>query len=255
MKYKIVLIGLIFIFTINLYGIVAGEELTFSLRYEFIHAGIAKLSFNKSTYQNDRTKEIRSVYVIKSKAKTNNVFDLIHKVRDELVSTWDAQELISLKFSKKLNEGFYKQNRTIWYYPDIDSLKYQSYSFKQKRYNDSIFMPIEKETQDILSAFYFTRLQDLSVGDELFINIAVDKKTYIAKVIVHKKEKKKTIFGKKECLVIEPILAGDAIFKQTGKIKIWVTNDEQKIPVLLKSKFIIGSFRAVLVRAENVEEK
>lgn len=55
--------------------------------------------------------------------------------------------------------------------------------------------------------------------------------------------------------MIEPILKGEAIFKQTGKILIWVTNDEEKIPVKLQSKIIFGSFYAILTDAKNVALK
>lgn len=244
----------LFSLTSLLFAITPGEKLRFSLQYEFIVAGRATLQVSETTYKSDLTGSEYEVYQIKSTAKTNDFFDVIHKVRDELISTWDKNRQISLKFDKSLREGFYKQRRIHWFYPEMDSTKYQSYSFKQKKFNEPRMFPIEKQTQDILSSFYYTREQDLNKNKELFINITTDKNNYIAKVIVHKKVKIKTIFGKKtECLVIEPILAGDAIFKQTGKILIWVTNDEKKIPVLLKSKFIIGSFKAVLREIEYVE--
>ncbi|HQO18189.1 MAG TPA: DUF3108 domain-containing protein, partial [Candidatus Cloacimonas sp.] len=58
-----------------------------------------------------------------------------------------------------------------------------------------------------------------------------------------------------ECLVIEPKLKGEAIFKQSGRILIWVTNDEYKIPVRLESKITIGSFVAILKSAQQVPYK
>jgi len=75
------------------------------------------------------------------------------------------------------------------------------------------------------------------------------------KVLVHRKEVVSTIFGEVECLVIEPKLAGEAIFKQTGNIYIWLTNDEYKIPVKLESKISFGSFTASLVSAQHVPLK
>ena len=49
-------------------------------------------------------------------------------------------------------------------------------------------------------------------------------------IIVHRREKIKTIFGDINCLVIEPKLVSGAVFKQTGRITIWITDDEYKIP-------------------------
>jgi hypothetical protein len=47
-------------------------------------------------------------------------------------------------------------------------------------------------------------------------------------------------------------LEGEAIFKQTGNIYIWLTNDEYKIPMLLESKIIFGHFRAILRDGEKI---
>jgi hypothetical protein len=74
-------------------------------------------------------------------------------------------------------------------------------------------------------------------------------------VEVHRVENVKSIFGTVECLVIEPKLQGEAVFKQTGRILIWVTNDAYKIPVKLESKVSFGSFVATLVQARNVPLK
>jgi hypothetical protein len=68
--------------------------------------------------------------------------------------------------------------------------------------------------------------------------------------VVHGTEEMDTIFGKKRCIKIQPLLVGESLFKQTGAIYIWLTDDAQKIPVLLESKIIFGHFRAILTNAE-----
>ena len=110
-------------------------------------------------------------------------------------------------------------------------------------------------TQDILSAFYWFRKQDIKIGGDYRINVTTDGRNYPAKVIVHRKEKIKSIFGKVECFVVEPVLEGEALFKQTGKILIWLTTDEKKIPVKMSSKIIFGSFKANLKKIEYGSNK
>ncbi len=116
-------------------------------------------------------------------------------------------------------------------------------------------MEIPDNTQDILSALYYLRLQEFTVGDTLTINVTSDGRNYPADVIIHKKEIMETIFGDKNCFVVEPVLKGDAIFKQTGKILVWLTADEHKIPVKMSSKIVFGSFKALLKNAENIPYK
>jgi len=51
------------------------------------------------------------------------------------------------------------------------------------------------------------------------------------------------------------LLRSDAVFKQSGRILIWVTDDEYKIPVKMESKITIGSFVAYLTSASQVPLK
>jgi hypothetical protein len=74
-------------------------------------------------------------------------------------------------------------------------------------------------------------------------------------IIVHRREKVKTIFGDINCLVIEPKLISGAVFKQTGRIIIWITDDAYKIPVKMESAVSFGSFVAELKEAYNVPYK
>ncbi len=184
-------------------------------------------------------------YRIESKARTNKTFDKIYKVRDNIESIWHKKDLVALRFTKKLREGRYRQHRIHFYYPDLNWTMYTKFGRKTKKAKQKK-IDIVPNTQDILSAFYLFRTYDLVVGDEHIINVTADGRNYPARIIVHKKETIDTALGSKECFVVEPILEGDAVFKQTGKIKIWLTADEEKIPVLVSSKIIFGSFRAIL---------
>jgi hypothetical protein len=46
--------------------------------------------------------------------------------------------------------------------------------------------------------------------------------------------------------VVEPLLQTVGVFKHQGKLKVWLTNDRLKIPVLMKSKIMVGSIEAEL---------
>ncbi|MDP8269209.1 MAG: DUF3108 domain-containing protein [Candidatus Tenebribacter davisii] len=226
-----------------------GEKLTFRIEYGIIRAGEATIQINSHTY-----KDSTECYKIESLAKTNFFFDNIYRVRDKIESIWDKNDLVSHRFTKKLQEGSYRQYRIHFYYPEQNFTIYTKFGRKTKNFKE-VKMDIPENTQDILSALYYLRLQDFTIGDTLTINVTADGRNYPADVVVHRKEKIKTIFGKKTCFVVEPILKGDAIFKQTGKIYIWLTADEHKIPVKMSSKIIFGNFKAILKDAENIPYK
>mgnify|MGYP001953722061 CR=1 FL=1 len=45
---------------------------------------------------------------------------------------------------------------------------------------------------------------------------------------------------------VEPVVLGEALFNQKGHLRVWVTDDEVKMPVLMKSKVLVGAIAAVL---------
>lgn len=246
-KYWFLIFLLFFAFNLNAFQ--PDEKLTFKIKYGAITAGEATLQLSEITY-----KDSIECYKIESLAKTNSFFDNIFKVRDKIESIWDKNKFVTYRFTKKLREGNYRQYRIHFYYPEQNMTIYTKFGRKTKNFKEKR-IDIPDKTQDILSALYTLRLKELAVGDTHIIDVTADGRNYPARVLIHRIETIKTIFGKKKCFVAEPVLKGDAIFKQTGKILIWLTADEYKIPVRMSSKIIFGSFKAILKDAENVPYK
>lgn len=225
-----------------------GEKLTFNVKYGIVNAAEATLEARTSVYQGV------PVWYLSTNAKTHSFFDKIFKVRDRVESWWDKSSLLPYKFAKNLQEGRYRQHRVHIYDHARAKTTYQRWSYKDNVFNNQE-MDMPRDSQDILSAFYYVRNQELKVGESVFVNITADGRNMPTEVVVHRTDRVASIFGDVECLVIEPKLAGEAIFKQTGNIYIWVTNDEYKIPVKLESKISFGSFTASLVSAQKVPLK
>jgi hypothetical protein len=246
LKNKVFLAIIFSVFIGNIFAFNFDEQLKFKIKYGIISAGYATLSVQDSVvYRNKKCVKFLST------TRTNSTFDHIFKVRDFTESTWDPQKQISYKFLKKLNEGKYHQYRIHLYYPNINASYYLRYSFKKSKFKQTR-MDIPVNTQDVLSAFYSVREKKLIPGKKIVVNVTVDGVNYPATILVHKIVKLKTMYGKIECVPIEPLLQSEAVFKQNGKILIYLTNDDYKLPVLLESKVIFGSFKAVLVEAKNV---
>lgn len=245
MRYWLVI--LVTIYCIPLLAIFQnGERLTFTVSYGVIKAAEATLSVEEVQFENKIP-----AYRFSSTAKTFPFFDPVFKVRDTVESIWDIQKKSSLRYTKNLREGTYKQYRIHQYKPDLNRTVYKRWRFKQEEFV-SKEMTIPPNTQDILSAFYITRMQNLQIGRDFVINVTTDGKNYPAKVEVLRQETIDSIFGRKDCLVIRPAMRGEAIFKQTGEILIWITNDEQKVPLRMESKITFGKFTATLTDARNV---
>ena len=209
-----------------------GEYLEFDIAYKFITAGTATMSIPDTQWV-----ENRPCYHIVTTAESNAFFSSFYKVRDRVESFIDMQGLFPWKFEKHIHEGRYKANRSVRY----DQMNRRVYGHKDT-------LDVSPYIQGVLSSFYFVRTLPLEVGKSIDIENYGDGKVYPLRILVHRKEKVKVPAGKFKCIVIEPVLKTEGIFNQTGKLTIWLTDDERKIPVLMKSKIMVGSIDCRLTK-------
>lgn len=106
---------------------------------------------------------------------------------------------------------------------------------------------ISQKTYDMLSSFFYFRSVPLEVGTSYFIDIFDCKKLWNTEVQVLRREEIETPLGRFKTVIIKPLLKSEGIFARTGDMHIWLTDDERRIPVLMKSKVRIGSITATLV--------
>ena len=220
-------------------GFGAGEKLVFSVQYGLITAGEATLEV-----RNIATIGGRPCYRIVSDARTNDFFSKFYQVRDRYESCMDTTELYTLRYEKHVREGKFKRDETV----DFDQTTHRA------KYKDKS-VPIPPRTQDVLSALYYVRTLPLEVGQSISIANHTDRKNYPLLVKVHGREHIKVDAGEFDCLVVEPILRGPGVFTQKGRLTVWLTDDERRMPVLMKSKVVIGHVAAVLKSYKVADKK
>ena len=214
-----------------------GEKLTFIIRYGIIKAGSSTMAIPDIVNHNGY-----ECFKIITKARSSNFFSAFFKVRDEVVSYMDKDGLYTWGFEKHLREGNYRSDR----YVDYD----QVHGWAVTNKKDSLRIP--PCVQDILTTFYYIRTRKLEVGKSYFVDNHADNKLYPLEVKVHKKERIKVKAGTFDCIVVEPILRASGIFKSKGRLLVWLTDDERKIPVQMKSKILIGYITAELKKIQGV---
>ncbi len=207
-----------------------GEKFSFDINYGFINAGSATLEVAKLIeYQG------RPCFQIVSKAQSNSFFSSFYRVEDRVESIIDAEGLFTWRFEKNLREGNYRADR--------------QYAFDQEKrvvFYEKDTLPMEPFVQDALSALYFVRTQPLEIGKSLYLDNFVDGKKYKMEVRVLKKERIKVAAGSFDCVVVEPLTQSVGVFKNEGTLTVWLTDDRLRMPVLMKSKILVGSISAEL---------
>jgi hypothetical protein len=226
----------------NRYPFSPGEKLTFQVRWAFIPAGEAVLEVYPIETLNGR-----KVYHFVLTARTYPVIDLIYKVRDRIDAYTDEKLSRSILY-KETKEGKRKKRVVVNF--NWKKGEAQRSNFGEKRAPISV----KPGTFDPLSVYYALRLHDLKEDMELEKPFTDGKKWTLGKAKVVKRERISVLSGTYDTYLVEPNLEHiGGVFKKSkgAKLKIWVTADDRRIPVKIKSKVAVGSFVGELISVEN----
>lgn len=212
-----------------------GEVLTFDVKYGFVTAGIAEFSIPRITKLAGR-----ETYNVVFKVNSVPAFDLFYKVRDRYETYIDVEGIFPWRFEQHIREGGYSRDFSAFF----DHRKGKAKT-SEGQYD------IPKYVNDIVSAFYFARTFDyskLKKGDKIHLQNFYKDKVYPLDVVFHGRERITVEAGTFNCIILEPLAKEGGLFKSEGTMILWVTDDDIKMPVKVKTKVIIGSIDAELTK-------
>lgn len=223
-----------------------GEVLEYRIRYGLIEAGKAKLEVKSLT-----TKSNRQAYHVVGTGRSVGMTEWFFKTRDRYESYIDAEAMVPWEFIRDVNEGGYKIQRHLifdQYAQTVRDLKApQKGSFEFDAY-----------AQDMISAFYFARSWDassLKKGDEISFTMFLDHEQFPFKLIILGRKDVETEWGKIPCIALRPKLQEGRVFKEEEGMTIYVSDDANKIPVLIESSLFIGSIKVELTGYKGLRHK
>ena len=219
-----------------------GEKLTFDLNYGFVTAGIAVMEI-------PRIKRIsgREAYHIVFEVNSVPSFDMFYKVRDRYETYLDIEGLFPWRFEQHIREGGYTRDFSAFF----DQRK-----GKAKTSEGEYEIPLY--VNDIVSAFYYARTfdySDMEVDDLVHLQNFYKDRVYDLDVKFLGKETIEVPAGKFDCIIVEPLVKEGGLFKHEGNIIVWLTDDELKLPVKVRTKIVIGYVEAKLSAYEGLAGK
>lgn len=221
-----------------------GEKLSYRLSWGFITAGFAEMM---TLPQKDGSLEFVSI------ARNNGAFRSIYPVADTIRTLSKGDKFLPETFKKILNEGSYHSTSKILFdrkgkMAVLSDTVFENSKRDEIRRRVDTTVSINGYEHCIISAFYRVRTMDLSGKKDTYFSAVSGKKRYSLRVIIHGKETVETDLGKFDCIKVEPVLGDDGVFKAAGRLFIWLTDDERRLPVLMTVKIPIGSIRGELVQ-------
>jgi hypothetical protein len=211
-----------------------GETLVYTIAWLKIEGGGMTLKTARET-----TSDGVPMHRITLTATSNDYVSKFYPVRD-LYETWvDARDFQPLRFEKHAREGRYESDEV----EEFDLGKKVG-SWREDR------TPLPDRIQDIISSFYFLRAQPLAVGADVRVDMFSRGKIYKLKAAVLEKEKVETEAGVFEAFKVQPQLRENetAEDRNRGKLFLWFSADERRLPVMAKTVMPIGSVTARLTK-------
>lgn len=202
-----------------------GEYLEYRVHFGKMNAGRGSLHIRHSTPVNGR-----ECLLLQSRLWTNDFFSSFYQVDDVMESWFDRDGLFPWHYERRIREGKFKAFRKAIFDP------LQSRAFEGK---DTLAVP--PYSQDVLSIIYYVRTLDLREGQTIDLDTYVDKKVYPLRLTVGNKERVKVPAGQFDCLVLIPGKRPGSTLEPKGEMWIWLSTDQRRLPVRIKSKASLGS--------------
>lgn len=212
-----------------------GEELRYDISLWGLQAGYATMEVRSSEPVNGEP-TVR----LQTEARSNAFVSIFFPVHNEVISTIHSRTLLPLHLIFHRREGSRHEDFDVTFHRGI------SEATVVKNGNAMTF-PIDAQALDPLSCLYFLRdVRELIPGGSVFLKIFHDRKTYDVEVKVEAIENVKGPWGQGETIRVLALMPFRGIFLNEGNIRIWLTNDDRRIPVRMQAKVIIGSIEARL---------
>jgi hypothetical protein len=221
----------------------AGEKLNFKVFYNlsalWVGAGEADFTTKLETLNG------KSVFHITGTGVTYQSYDWIFRVRDRYETFLDTETLLPQKFIRNVDEGGYKFTNNVTF----DQAKKKAYSGKK-------VFDVPQCVQDVLSAIYYARNIDYNKykpGSKIPFSMFLDDQVYNLYIRYVGKQKIKTKFGTFNAIKITPLLIKGTIFKGGEDMVVWVSDDNNHIPLRIDSPILVGSVKVDMMAYSNLK--
>jgi hypothetical protein len=221
---------------------VEGEVLKYLVRWWGIPIGYGQIEIHRG----DRNGQ--PVWNIAAEAKTNEFLSVIYPVHDELKSTVSINGFYVLESEKNLKEGRYRAHERVTF--DYEKGKAYWKSFLNGNTKE---IDLPGPVQDVLSAFYWMRLQTFQDGDRVSTTVNTDEKNWNFEVAIEKTQKMEMRnMGVFESFTAVPYARFKGVLVDRGKASVSFTADRNRIPLRIDLNTQYGPVLGII---ENIPDQ
>lgn len=230
----------------------SGEKFVFKLFYNWtaIWLSAGEIAF---TVQ-DEVLNGRPVHHLMALGQTYKSYEWFYKVRDRYESWVDKETMLPVRFKRDAYEGGFIMKDEY----NFDRVANKVYAkelhgkeakVKGQPMKESTF-DVTSCVQDAISAIYNMRCIDwanVAVGDKVPFDVYIDREVYHVYARYMGKKTVKTKLGKFNTLWIKPLMLDNEYFDGGEHMNVYVTDDDNKIPVRIETPLVVGWLKADLL--------
>ncbi len=210
----------------------AGESLSYDVRWLNMRAGTASMEV-----KSEKLPDGREALRFEVASQSTGFVDRIYQLGDTIQSIFDPEALQSLSYSLRAKHGKKTRRRDIAF--DYAQMK----ATMQLNDDPPETVALPGPMQDPLTALYYLRTQDFSTGKPVAFKALDSDQVSDVEIELLGRERVSTPAGEFAAIKVR---AHRGLFVSEGEVVIWLTDDERKIPVLLKGKAPLGQIEFTL---------
>ncbi len=189
----------------------------------------------------------QNFYHFNSEGKTFRKYDWVYKVRDHYETYMNMNTMRPLRFKRTVNEGgTHIREDYIFNYREKTAYTLRQMEEYEPYVKDTV--GLDDCSYDVLSMIYVARNLDysgLKKGEKIPIKIFLDNETHDSYIeFLGIKNLKIKDVGEFRCIVFSPLLIEGTIFNSGNGMTVYVTDDQNRIPLLIETPILVGSIRA-----------
>ena len=222
-----------------------GEYFKFRIHYGIVNAGYATLEVK------DAVKNNKKVHHVVGKGYTTGMTKFFFKVEDNYESYFDKVTGKPYQYVRKIDEGGYTKNQEGFFNQDNNTVTVKDYKKKTTK-----TFSVTENVQDIVSTFYYLRnhpkVDKMEVGESLNVDMFFDDEVVKFKLKFIGRENIKTKFGTVPTMIFRPYVQAGRVFKEEESLTVWISDDENKVPLRIKASLAVGSLKADLEEVKGL---
>jgi hypothetical protein len=216
-----------------------GEELTYKAKFGFFTVGSAVTRIDRKIHSINS----RPCYKVEGIGQTADWVSIIKPVKDVFGAYLDTVHLDTQVAYRKLQEGDYRLDELSTFDHTAHKVEVKRRNKESGVYEGAKQYDIPANTKDIIGGFMLLRQIDftrLKKQDTITISGFFEDKSYFLKVMYKGKDVVHTRIGKIPCHKLVPVMPDNKLFDGENSITVWISDDQNKIPVKMQAKMFVG---------------